>query len=550
MLKRILCDAFTPVYRDITFEAGLNTVLGDAIGSSAIGKTTFLDVIDYIFGGDHYYSTDIHKNVGPHTIRFQFEFDGESLYFYRETEHSNFVYRADENWHFREELEIPHYRRELAERYGTLYDRHGLESVIEHFFRIYGHGNTLEQLPLLSSTREKDDKAIGFLMRLFGKSLALDAVAERSRALGISIGSLQKKALQKEQDDEAILQRNLTEIAALNERYDKLMHDTEEYQFSYLGFDQELTEKMRDLRKKMQMLVSQRDQYQAQIDAIDGVQNNPLSQVTEEFTSLTRFFPDANIRALADIEHFHERIRSILTQEAKEQIDALQAQITRYNVEIDRMKKRIRDVGLTKEMAANAVGECVGMRVRIDHLTAENEEIQKRIDERQARITAEQELADLLQKQKEAISRVTESLNQTMRQLSDEITGGRETNPPVLAITEGKQIRFETPGNTSESSAYKGLIIYDLAIMRLCPRRLPMLIHDSNILSRVEGEYLAPILRQYESCGHQVFVAFENPEAISDEARELLYKHAKVKLGFEHGRELYGHSWSKRARKE
>lgn len=64
MLKRIRCDKFAPLYQDITLNAGLNVILGDDAGSSAIGKTAFLNVIDYVFGGDAYYSGDIQKNVG------------------------------------------------------------------------------------------------------------------------------------------------------------------------------------------------------------------------------------------------------------------------------------------------------------------------------------------------------------------------------------------------------------------------------------------------------------------------------------------------------
>lgn len=56
MLIEIQCDKFAPEHQIIRFNSGLNTVLGSAGGSNAIGKSTFLWIIDYVFGGESYYS--------------------------------------------------------------------------------------------------------------------------------------------------------------------------------------------------------------------------------------------------------------------------------------------------------------------------------------------------------------------------------------------------------------------------------------------------------------------------------------------------------------
>lgn len=88
MLKEIQCDKFAPDHRVIRFNSGLNTVLGSAGGSNAIGKSTFLWIIDYVFGGESYYSLndDIKKEIGSHIIYFTFEFDKQPYYFYRSTD--------------------------------------------------------------------------------------------------------------------------------------------------------------------------------------------------------------------------------------------------------------------------------------------------------------------------------------------------------------------------------------------------------------------------------------------------------------------------------
>ena len=62
MLHEIYCDFFHQ--KQITFNPGLSVVLGTNTGDNSIGKSTFLLIIDYVFGGSKYAETeDIINNV-------------------------------------------------------------------------------------------------------------------------------------------------------------------------------------------------------------------------------------------------------------------------------------------------------------------------------------------------------------------------------------------------------------------------------------------------------------------------------------------------------
>lgn len=316
MLKRIKCDKFAPSYQDITLDDGLNIILGDDAGSSAIGKTAFLNVIDYVFGGDAYYSGDIQKNVGLHSICFEFEFGDEHLYFCRETGNTLSVFLCDDQWHYREEIELPQYRRMLAEKYGCLSGHFDLPDIMAHFFRIYGHGNALETAPYRSSIHEDEKKAIGFLMNVFGYARVNASIIVKAKELGVRLSQLKKKTDSQDTQDEQTLESNLQKIESLTERYNELMSDSEEYQFGYLGFSASKTdpvaEKLNRLRDEVRKLTITRDGFQAQIDAIKGVQDTDIATLTTEFAGLKRFFPNANIAVLTDIENFHKRIHEIV----------------------------------------------------------------------------------------------------------------------------------------------------------------------------------------------------------------------------------------------
>lgn len=549
MLKRIKCDKFAPSYQDITLDEGLNIILGDDTGSSAIGKTAFLNVIDYVFGGDAYYSGDIQKNVGLHSIFFEFEFGDEHLYFCRETGNTLSVFLCDDQWHYREEIELPQYRRMLAEKYGCLSGHFDLSDIMAHFFRIYGHGNALETAPYRCSIHEDEKKAIDFLMNVFGYARVNASIIEKAKELGVRLSQLEKKTDSQDTQDEQTLESNLQKIESLTERYNELMSDSEEYQFGYLGFSASKTdpvaEKLNRLRDEVRKLTITRDGFQAQIDAIKGVQDTNIATLTTEFAGLKRFFPNANIAVLTDIENFHKRIHEILNQEAQEQIDEIQKLIDRYDAEIRILKDRIQKAGLTRKMAVTTVSQCIEIKMQIEYLQAENTTIEERIQRRKERLEAEQELAQLLQKRTDAIENMQASLNKEMKQLYDAITGNQETSAPVITIKADKTASFECPGNTSEGAAFKGLVIYDLAVLTLCSHCTPALIHDSNILSRIEADNLAPILQQYKECGYQVFISFDKPQEASPEAQRILFEHPLLQLAAGNGRELYGRSWSK-----
>lgn len=67
MLHEIYCEQFHQ--KRIVFNPGLSVVLGTNAGDNSIGKSTFLLIVDYVFGGSTYAgTTDIIENVGSHDI--------------------------------------------------------------------------------------------------------------------------------------------------------------------------------------------------------------------------------------------------------------------------------------------------------------------------------------------------------------------------------------------------------------------------------------------------------------------------------------------------
>ena len=123
MLIEIRCDKFISNGKPrepICFQSGLNVVLGSEAGDNSIGKSTFLMIVDFVFGGNDYVmkSTDVQTNVLEHTIQFAFEFGEVRHYFSRETTNHTVVWKCDSSYEKLEEMRLQDFHQHLRTLYG------------------------------------------------------------------------------------------------------------------------------------------------------------------------------------------------------------------------------------------------------------------------------------------------------------------------------------------------------------------------------------------------------------------------------------------------
>lgn len=122
--------------------------------------------------------------------------------------------------------------------------------------------------------------------------------------------------------------------------------------------------------------------------------------------------------------------------------------------------------------------------------------------------------------------------------LNDNIYKG-SYNAPVLEFTDNGYIFF-TPDDTGAGIAYKGLVVYDLAVLGLT--KLPILVHDSVVLKQISDDAIERIIELYSSCGKQVIITLDKQDSYSEKTGELLSESAVLNLG-NNGKELFGRSW-------
>ena len=533
MLTEINCDKFGEGFRTILFHKGLNTILGSSSGSNALGKSTFLWILDYVFGGTGYCTagSDVKQYVKDHVISFSFNFDGVNHYFLRNTATPRTVCRCDKAGHLIQKLTLDEYRHFLKTQYRT-YVR--FDEIAEHFFRIYGRSNTYEKEPLFSKRSESDAKAVDFLINLFGHAAVLNAIRVQEEEVGIELSQWNKKQPKSFEK----IEENEHTIRLLRERQNELMEQNGNVGLERLGFDVGSFERVSKMQKEIRKLTHRRNQLKSRLEIIRNANSVFLTEATEsDFAELKDFFPGINLKSFQEIESFHSRIREILREEMEQEASVLDPVAARCDVEIGILKEKIETAGIASEISQRILSQCVSISKRIGELEAENRDLQHEKELQEARALAERKMESLLAEQKTIIETIVNAINAKMEELNDKVTDGTET-APVLSVTSQKEIAFGTLGNTSQGTACKSLVLYDLTVLFLTG--IPVLIHDGNLLRSISTDHFIKLLKLYNSIEKQVFIAVDKAD------NEILKKTAVLKLS--EGHELYGFSWSRKGR--
>ena len=578
MLYEIWCDRFRTGGKDgqirppIRFHAGLNAVLGTQTRSNSIGKSTFLMIIDYVFGGIDYLDSDAHIFVGEHEIYFTFRFGDTMHRFCRKTIEKDVVYLC-ENCSWAEEearlerirlneekakdapallehdlnpyvltdetLKVDEYCKFLFNEYRIESENISFRNIVGRYFRVYGRPNHDEHQPLHNTPREKDSEAITALQRLFGETQQIKDLkanekekAEEKKAYKAAQKYhlvrhiTTKKALKQATEERDKLQEELNDLIRSKDR------EVEQADLSRSDEAAAINRKLAALRRNRSRLKSQLEALYINIDGHTAVTRGDIRD-------LAFFFPDVNIVELQSIEDFHQRLRAVLESEMSEERAELQSSIDNLDAEIRALEEQYRSLGIPTRLPTPFLQNYSDLTMRINDLNAQIDSFQKNKDVDDAHKTA---AAALKAAQEKELPRIAGEINAQMVRISDEILGP-EREAPRLDLKDGKSYTFGTSTNRGTGNNYKNLIIYDLSI--LTKTDLPAFIHDSFLLTDIGDTPTGAIVKQYiktEPSGKQVFIALDKTKSYGEETDKDLNDHQVLYLS-EDGNELFGWSW-------
>ena len=545
MLKEIRCDKFMSggVIRDpIRFHSGLNTVLGSESGTNSIGKSTFLMIIDFVFGGNDYAdkASDVLTNVGPHTIQFCFEFDGQLYYFSRSPMTKSEVSKCDSDYKETETITLDTFRKFLREKYQIKSNEQSFRGAVGNYFRVYLRECCDEGHPLKSSDRAPDKDGILELIKLFDKYDVISAfIKEQEKAKKQE--TTYKNAISFNQISAP---RTKSEYTANSKEIERLQAEIEELaeksSAGLMDVDSVVAKRIADIKGVLSKLRRQRTRIKAQLASLSE-ESKTKKQIETNFSELLHYFPNADTKTLGEVENFHAGLSTALAFEFKEKKKELEALLAMTEEEISKQEEALRNVSTIADVSRAILDSYSDAMQRFNNLTEANKHYDERQRLRQKVADIGEQIAKVF---KTELSVIAFNLNNLMDEYNRTVYH-EDRSAPTIDIKDDSHYAFDTPNDRGTGSRYKGLILFDLAVLKLTA--LPAVAHDSFMLKQIEDIVLEKLFEMYSKTEKQVFIAMDKETSYTERAQEILNDSVVLRLSPD-GNELFGRSWNKKTK--
>lgn len=537
MLTEIYCDKFNQ--STIHFNKGLNVIQGTNIANNSIGKSTFLLIVDFAFGGKTYATNDdILKNLGNHTICFSFSFNGSQYHFKRSIADSNYVHVCDSNYEANERISLKEYNDWLSKMYAIETD--SFRNAVSRYIRVYGKDNCNEKKPLNGFAKEKDETAILSLLKLLDSYNELSLIENRFNKC-----KEEKKALDVAQKNNLIpkisrttYRDNVSKIAELEFQRDGIV---KEANANLIDVDTVVSKEVLSLRSQLNRLKKEYYILIEKRDLLKNERNYKFGVGKIDLEELNTYFPGVDIKRIEEINSFHNKISKVLKQEFKTSIKMLENDISRYKSKIEFIENSINELVDDNTNVQTYLNDYADTINLIDKLKNENHYYEMKLQLEET-FKTEKENLKIERDRKNAL--VSNKINNQMRILTDRIYS-EDYEAPVLAITNNSY-SFYNPNDTGTGSAFRSLIVFDLAVLELS--NLPILVHDSLLLKNIADEVIHNIIKEYQKTHKQVFISIDKVNSYDEETEKILNDNCVLRLG-NNGKELFGWSWAKQIEK-
>ena len=543
----MLIEISSPVFKEkgkirapIHFHSGLNVVLGEVDGANSIGKSSALLAIDFVFGGNTYLESDGVKFLGDHTIFFAYEFDGQRWDFARSTSEPDVIVHCDENKNYKDiTWEKAEFIAWLHTNYQTDFSGLSFRDMLSSFFRIYGKDNLDETRPLYGVRGDNMEKSIKRIICMFNRYQEIDSLNERRLEQKDRL-SIFKKARSYQfipamVDGKKQYEENLANINELRVQLDDLEHTQTEVSSHE---DIEKGQIKRSAKRTQMELESQLSVHERKLKLLHMSLEYGLYPTEADLSSLQEFFPDANIRKIYEVEGYHKKLAKILDEQFHKETLEVEGEIQELRDQLTDIKARILELGFVGNVSQEFLDNYSEVKGKIDALQNQNDAYLKLL-----------ELQDAQKKANEMLKRATGSIlseiedliNGKMKKFNDFLFKEKRM-APYLKFNEYNSYHFETPHDTGTGTNYKGLILYDLAMLELT--NLPAIAHDSSLLKNVGDSSVDGIIKIYSNYKKQIFIAFDKHLSYTDDVAKIIEENTVLTL-YANGGELYGYSWNK-----
>ncbi len=551
MLVEVSSDAFKSYGKTrekIKFHSGLNVVVGGRRGANSIGKSTFLMILDFVFGGENYTTESINdiKEVGPHLIKFAFKNQqGEYFYYSRSTEVPKKVNVCDDKYEVVHTIKLTQFQNELLKIYGITIPDVTFRGMIGNFIRVHPLApSRLIEYPLQAADGQKQSQQIVNFEKLFDSYREINIlkkVYEDLKNRSSVLQSASKYDYVRPAQNKTIYNRNKDRIDYLQKQIETLKIESEK---GLLNLKVEQDDSTRELIQDINRQRDIKSDILMQIAAVKRNQGIKTKVKKQDYESLKLFFPDLNTEYLDEVENFHIKLTKILDREIKEALNKLQDQLGLINQTIQNLESKVKKISSTPSVDMVLVEKLSRYDSEIQNLQKANDLYDEKKQINSEKRESKQRWDDAVEKE---LDSTQQDINNKMRKLNAEVCGSDKAYAPILSIKDGSHYTFNTSADTGTGSEYKGLILFDIACLKLS--ELPLFIHDSLLFTNIEMDRVENIIKLYSKLKKQVFISIDRTEELNEEIQNIIQQHQVLKLD-RGSNELFGRTWSLKEEKE
>lgn len=547
MLTSISCDLFRVGNRPrppIQFHMGLNTILGSVTGEAgSIGKSSMMLIIDFVFGGNSYLSSDAVRELDPHAICFTFTFSGADYHFARRTNDAKRVTVVDADRNILAVWDITVFTSWLAERYGMDLPGASFRNMLSRYFRIYGKNNHNEAKPLQTRGGDEGQRdAIGVLIALFEFYAKIEAFKSQLQQAEDRISAFRAarkyKFIPSAVDGMTKYQENVAEIADLEQQRRRLQRSddtTVDHHAIVESANQRnaLKQILNDARRSVTSAKNELHLLELNLE-------HGAYPTDADLAALQEFFPEADLKRLVEVEAFHSKIQTILARELETAKAQVEDRIRQFQELQDEAIASMDAIPVTRVFDEEFLEAYSALDRRISKLTDENEAFDTRnrlqVEKKGANDRYQQQVASVL-------ARIETAVNSRMDVINEEVTGG-EYNAPHLTLRAYNSYSFETPRDKGTGTGHRGMAIYDLAVLH--NTALPAIGHDSVMFDSMTKPDISNLIHVYaDQIEKQVFISIDKTSNCTPEAKRIVAETTVLKLD-NNDHALFGAKWSKK----
>jgi len=518
----------------ITFEKGLNVLVGADDAHNSIGKSSVLMLIDFCFGGDDFVvkCSDVIKNVGHIHLDYGFEFEGqEALGFSRNTECPSEVFSS----YHREIISVEKFRSFLLEKYYVDGLDISFRDSISGFFRIYQRDNYNEIRPLHARSGDKWINIRKRSLSLIGKYWLIKDVEEKITELNIDKGDI--RSIFRSGEVKEILAKqyklNKSSITDSNDKIKKLkstiVQHVEDVSDVLAMKDDELKAKKDELNEYKRALIRQISAAESNIDG-------SAIKTSRDFSVLTEYFPGVDLDRLQTVESFHRGLSSIMKKKLLSEKDILESNLESINESIEEVDLSIKKIVGNNQPAAEALEELMGSDRQLKDMERQNLYHEKAKRVREDIKEKKGSLRDIIS---ESIENMKVVINNGLQKEISIIYSDHDI-PPELEFSD-LDYKFVVGDDRGTGKGFANMLALDITYLK--ETALPCVIHDSLLFKNIAVPAIENIFSIYRKLDKQVFVSIDEMSKFSEGFRELVVDHEFMKLDVD--RVAFGVKWNK-----